>query len=110
MIDPQINVLVNLASRFNYKPNVKIQARADEIGIHLLILMLVPDSSTPDGPSVKIGHASHLSREESLRMTPDRFKLWVRSRVLAAETHEMDEFLTFDGKQLHNPHEGENGR
>lgn len=103
----EIDEALKLIERITYKPEVKVSADRSVLMdiLHISFSRLALDSENPENTERKFVSSFHSVRADDLEIM-DQLELLARIRrfLLDFETHEMNEWLRFDGQRLVDPH------
>jgi hypothetical protein len=97
--------VLGIVNRLRYKPGTTFAVVPDATSIHDPAVYIdmgfdVPSSTTGDASRAGCG----VNIPESAAFDIDAVLALIRSRLLAFEAHELDEFLTLDGQRINDPH------
>lgn len=93
----------SILKTMGYKKSWDFRLQIFKGRLFLMVEYMAPDSRDPERPIVKIQSSEQLP---PYIMEVGEFKAWIRRTIHKIETHESDEFLTFNGTIYREPHHG----
>lgn len=100
-----LNLIEETLPQIKYKPDWDFRLRTRGPDIYLLITAMVPNSWSERRELIAIGQefmVPPMFFNGEFRI--DSFLEWVGMAITQIETHERDEWFTFQGKFVKNPH------
>lgn len=105
----KLHEVVRIVEGISYKPGHKLRLHSSpehpENSVKLYITSQRDDANKRDGSLIEIGSFLMILCDKF--ETPKQLQEFIRDWLIKYETHELDEWLLFDGLRVFDPHEDE---